>query len=186
MSVKNLFNAFHDFLSMRAGDLVDPFLNDADWAITERSIAPNALVEERYLQLALENCGGGERYLVKSLYECASNICWHERSLGSVKYNYAEIIGPVGHFPRSDISAGIYFVEPNTTLPNHWVVSEELLIQLTNGSEFSIDESKFSPLKSGSILFHESNERHALKTGSLPLLALYAWRDGNLQQQPEF
>jgi len=35
----------------------------------------------------------------------------------------------------------------------------------------------------GTVIHHASNEPHAMRTGTQPLLALYLWRSDNLNQK---
>ncbi|MFK7902564.1 MAG: dimethylsulfonioproprionate lyase family protein [Nitratireductor sp.] len=185
MSVKNLFHAFHDYLSMRSGEPVDAFLQDADWNVTERSATPNVGVELNLLNAAQTHCGSGERYLVKTLIECAPSLVWHKRQIAEKQVSFVEIIGPRGHFPSSSIAGGIMFLDAGAQLEDYYFSAEELLIPLNEGAEFSMDSKAFSAQKSGTILFHESNERRAIKTNDTPLLVAYVLRDGDLQEQAQ-
>lgn len=189
MSTKNLFNAFQDYLSAnlggRAGEPEEHFLTDADWNVTERSLAPSAGGNGSVFQPVLGNAGNGEKHLVKAFMDCAASLLWQVRKVGTSTYHYVEVLGPSGHFPSADIAGGIMFLPANTELPEHRIVAQMLLIPLANGAQFSIDEKSFETHKSGEILFYESNESAAFKSGATPMLIAYVWRNGDLKQIPD-
>lgn len=190
MSTKNLFHAFHDYLSANLGGLAgkpeEAFLTDGDWNVTERSLTPSAGGKGAVFQSVLDNAGNGEKFLVKSFMECAASLLWQKRIVGNSAYHYVEVIGPIGHFPSSDIAGGILYLPANTQLPNHRVVAETLLIPLAGDAEFSADKKQLEPQKSGAILFQESNESVAFKSGATPVLIAYVWRNGDLKQTPDY
>lgn len=190
MSTKSLFHAFHDYLSAnlggRTGEPEERFLTNADWNVTERSLMPSTGGNGSVFQPVLDNTGNGEKYLVKTFMDCAASVLWQARKIGNSTYHYVEVIGPSGHFPSADIAGGIMFLPANTELPNHRVAAQMLLIPLANGAEFSVDKKPFIKRKSGEILFHESNESVALKSGATPMLVAYVWRHGDLQQVPDY
>lgn len=190
MSTKNLFHAFHDYLSANLGGLdgnpEQSFLTDCDWNVTERSITPSAGGNGAVFQSVLDKAGNGEKFLVKSFMECAPSLLWQKRVVGNSAYHYVEIIGPSGHFPSSEIAGGIIFLPANSKLANHRVVAETLLIPLADGAKFSADKKPHTPQKSGAILYQEANESAAFKSGATPMLIAYVWRNGDLQQTPDY
>lgn len=190
MSTKKLFHAFHDYLSANlggyAGKSQEAFLSKANWNVTERSITPSAGGNGAVFQPVLDKAGNGEKFLVKSFMDCAASLLWQERVVGKSAYHYVEVIGPSGHYPSSDICGGIIYLPANTQLPNHRVVAETLLIPLAAGAEFSADKKPLALQKSGVVLYQESNESTAFKSGATPVLIAYVWRNGDLQQTPDF
>ena len=190
MSTKKLFHAFHDYLSANLGGLADrpeeAFLSDGDWNVTERSITPSAGGKGAVFQPVLDNAGNGEKHLVKSFMECAASLLWKKRIVGESAYHYVEVIGPMGHFPSADIAGGIIYLPANTPLSNHRVVAKTLFIPLAGGAEFSADKKPLAPQKSGAIMYQESNESVAFKSGATPVLIAYVWRNGDLQQIPDY
>lgn len=190
MSAKNLFHAFHDYLSANLGGFAgmppETFLTGADWNVTERGLTPSAGGKGSVFQPVLDNAGNGEKFLIKAFMDCAPSLVWRKRVVGGAAYFYVEVIGPLGHFPSSEIAGGLIFLPANTEMPNHRVVAETLLIPLAEGAQFSADKKPHTQQKSGTILYHEANESAAFKSGATPLLIAYVWRNGDLQQAPDY
>lgn len=190
MSTKKLFNAFHDYLSANLGEYAgkpqEVFLTDANWNVTQRSLTPSAGGNGAVFQPVLDNAGNGEKFLVKSFMDCAGSLFWQKRVVGNSAYHYVEVIGPMGHFPSSEIAGGLIYLPANSELPNHRVVAETLLIPLADGAQFSADKKPLVPQKSGAILYQEANESAAFKSGATPVLIAYVWRNGDLQQTPDY
>ena len=92
------------------------------------------------------------------------------------RYSYCEI---VGQDPTSiqapDIRFGAYLQFPDTWYPLHWHAAEELYFPLSGAAEWTRDEVADHPALPGTLIRHASNERHATRTRSEPLLALWVW-----------
>jgi len=101
-------------------------------------------------------------------------------------FGFVEMMGERGHFDCSDRAAGFFLMGPHQEYPSHRQVAEKLIIPLTDGALWMRDGGDFEAMDAGSVIVHESNETHAVRTLDRPVLALWMWRDGDLTQQVEF
>jgi len=90
-------------------------------------------------------------------------------------YAYAELIGPSGPFAGDDFLLGLFVLGPGIHYLDHHHAAPELYWVLTEGSEWRRDSSGFVPRRGGETIWHEPWVSHATRTGSNPLLAVYAW-----------
>ena len=193
MSMKPLYNAWRDYLSLRAEAPVRQWLDDFDWNLSERNIRPNPMPGVKHLDGIEENVGKGEKRLVSALIEYACRGHWL-RSYTADDFgqdfvdNYAhlEIIGTRGHFASNELAGGFVIFGPGLQYPDHWHVAEEIYFPLTNGTLWSRDEGAFETRASGEFIFHESNMPHAMTMQDKPLLALWLWRGGDLAQKGNY
>ena len=193
MSIKGLFADFRDYVSLRSEPEVRDFFADFDWPNVERNVVSNTLPCVQYLDNAEQYSKGAEQRLVRSFVQNLSNLQWLQSftaadfGQGFVdNYGFVELMGPRGHFDSSAMSGGILLIGPGQHFPSHHQVAEELLIPLTNGAYWMRDGGPFQERQAGEVILHESNETHAIETPASPLLALYAWRDGDLSQKPSY
>lgn len=193
MSLKSLLGMTRDFLDLRSGDLVDRFIDGVDWNMIQRSLGPVENPVSKHLTDCLPHAGKAETGLVKMMIENAPLLCWFnsyddDAFGGGVgdKLCSVEIGGPQGHFMSDQIRFGFYLQAPELAYPDHWHQAAELYIPLTSSTLWSKDNGEFVARKSGEIIVHESNEHHAMTTTNGPLLALWIWRGGDLQQKPEY
>lgn len=100
-------------------------------------------------------------------------------------YGWLEVFGSRGHFVHEEIAGGLLLLGPRTSYPDHRHTAEEIYIPLTGGSEWRMAEEPFRMRAAGEIIHHASNVSHAMRTGAQPLLALYLWRGGPLDQKSE-
>ena len=193
MSVKPLFDAFRDYISLRDEEPVRDCFDRFDWKLSERSLEPLALPGTNHLDNVLEDTGGGEKRLVNQLLQSRPQLHWRRSyttdDFGQAffdNYCFVELIGTRGHFASDEIAAGIVLFGPGISYPNHWHVAEEFYFPLTSDALWSRDDGPYETRKSGEFIHHESNMPHAMKPQDAPLLAAYVWRNGDLAQKSDF
>ena len=184
MSLKNLLGMTRDFLDLRSCEALDPFIDGVDWQMIERNFAPAACPLSANLEQCVEHAGNGEAGLVRALVEHSSKLEWFSTNEG--KASFVELAGPQGQFMSDEIRLGFFVQQPGAQYREHRQEAEELIVTLTSGGLWSKDGGEFFQRKSGEIMTHEGNEFHSVKSGEAPLLALWLWRGGDLQQTPEF
>ena len=193
MSVKPLFNAFRDYLSLRDEPVVRDWLDGFDWNLSERNLAPKPVTASRHLDIAADHAGRAEAALLARFAESADRLNWMQMYTAEDfgqdfldNYAHVELIGPEGHFMSDEIAAGLVVYGPGLDYPDHWHVAEEIYIPLTHDGLWSADGAPLAARKAGSFIFHESNMRHAIRAGGAPLVALWIWRNGDLRQKADY
>jgi hypothetical protein len=134
----------------------------------------------RYLDVAM--AAAHTHPLTAHFAAIAPRVSWVEVSKRPMpasfagRYSYCEIVGqdPTS-IPAVDIRIGAYLQFPDTCYPLHWHAAEELYLPLSGTAEWTRDGVDSEPAPPGTLIRHASNERHATRTLSEPLLALWAW-----------
>mgnify|MGYP001085513339 CR=1 FL=1 len=88
---------------------------------------------------------------------------------------YAELVGPEGPVVSGRCRFGLYLQEPDCLYPPHSHAAEELYLLLDGSAEWQLDDCRpFTPPSPG-LVHHQPWQKHAMRTGASPLLALWAW-----------
>ncbi len=98
-------------------------------------------------------------------------------------YGYTELLGPDAPWPAISISCGFLLLGPSTRYPPHRHLAEEIYLPLCGTAHWQQGARGWEALPPGTLIHHESGVPHAMQTGSQPLLALYVWRGGHLDQK---
>jgi hypothetical protein len=99
------------------------------------------------------------------------------------RYGWTELAGLRGPIKSERIACGFLMLGPGCNYPDHAHVAEEIYLPLAGIADWSQGGAPWRPRQPGEVIHHRSNEAHAMKTGSAPLLALYLWRGGDLAQK---
>jgi Dimethlysulfonioproprionate lyase len=102
-----------------------------------------------------------------------------------MNYGWSEIVGLRGELPSDRIACGFLLLGPSTYYARHSHAAEEIYVPLSGTALWQQAESPWREHLPGSVIHHDSNEPHAMRTQTQPLLALYLWH-GNLQQKSHF
>jgi Dimethlysulfonioproprionate lyase len=97
-------------------------------------------------------------------------------------YGYAEIVG-MKSIPSRRIACGFLILGPSTLYPRHRHEAEEIYIPLRGTARWEQSDAVWRERRPGAVIHHASDEPHSMQTGAEPLLALYIWRGGRLNQQ---
>lgn len=88
---------------------------------------------------------------------------------------YAELVGPEGPLLSTRCRFGFYLQAPDCLYPPHSHAAEELYLLLSGSAEWWLDDSEpFLPPCPG-LVHHLPWQKHAMRTGAFPLLALWVW-----------
>jgi hypothetical protein len=98
-------------------------------------------------------------------------------------YGWSEIVGPVGPVPSERVACGFLILGPSTFYPRHHHAAEELYVPLSGAAAWQQGDTVWREHAPGTPIHHRSGEPHAMRTGALPLLALYVWRGADLGQK---
>ena len=157
-----------------------------------------ARIEERLSALLDDPKDTPEGALLAALGAAREELPWNQPAsyrddprLDHFMANYAfvQMVGsqfdamPVP-WPNTRIRLGITLQGPNTYYPPHNHPAEEIYIVLAGAGAWRQGEQPWRERPPGSIIFHSSLEPHAMRTGGAPLLALFAWAGGDIEQGP--
>jgi hypothetical protein len=188
-------------LESLAAPVLKPFL--ADWpgsqisrGAAERPAAPRAanaagtLPVLRWLpRIAAEPVGFGAD-LVTALCRSAPSLVWRQSytsgELGAVfmqNYGWTEILGPRSCDSGGQTACGLLLLGADTFYPQHRHEAEEIYVPLHGTAEWRQGDAVWRPCAPGTLIHHQSEEPHAMRTAAEPLLALYLWRSADLCQE---
>ncbi|MCZ4280157.1 dimethylsulfonioproprionate lyase family protein [Kiloniella laminariae] len=92
------------------------------------------------------------------------------------KYGWVELVGPDGVQSAKDFRLGIFWQAPWENYPPHQHNAEELYCIISGEAEWQRGQEHFRPRPAGASFFHSSRQIHSTRTGSEPILALWAWQ----------
>ncbi len=95
------------------------------------------------------------------------------------RFACGEGIGPDGRLRDNKIIFGLCLFGPNIVYPPHAHPAEEFYLVLSGHPEFQVGTKKpFLTQKLGSVVLHESNVSHSIRTSDPPFFGIYGWRGG--------
>lgn len=90
-------------------------------------------------------------------------------------YAYASLSGPDGPILCEAPMAGYMLLGPNVHYPDHRHQPREVYLVLTPGAQWSLDSGEWFEVAPGTVIVHDSWQKHAIRTGETPFLAFAAW-----------
>lgn len=90
-------------------------------------------------------------------------------------YAYAALTGPDAPIRCAVPRGGIFIMAPGLTYPGHSHEPREVYLILTPGASWRLDDGDWFGVNPGDMIFHESWQIHAMRSGSEPLLAFAGW-----------
>lgn len=133
--------------------------------------------------------------LVKAIHTKAAQLPWATMPASYAgpelagAYAYVELVGPrpaTGPGPvwKSDqVLAGLTIQGPDIFYASHWHPAIEFYGVLSGEGEWQVDDGVWVKRPAGSLIYHASNQPHAMRTLTEPLLTLFAWH-GDLETNP--
>ena len=95
----------------------------------------------------------------------------------------AEIVSPAGLERRDDVRIGVSLVAPDIDYPRHRHPPEELYVVLSPG-EWMKSDGPMQAKQSGDIVHNPPGVWHAMRSGDVPLLAIWClWTAPDSQAQ---
>jgi len=161
----------------------------SEWPSTRvgRHDPPGSLPVLRWLPAAAEHTPPFGRSLAAALIQHASALAWRQsyskqeadaRFLDN--YGWVELIGRRGLIESEKLACGFLLLGPDTLYPTHRHEAEEVYLPLSGAASWQQGQEPWREWAPGTLIHHESEEPHAMRTGPDPLLALYLWRGGGL------
>ena len=176
-------------------DLSDPHLNSflANWPSPDlklRTIVPRSLPVLSWMPAAVEAVGKQTEFMVKMLASLTNHLTWGQtysaQDFGAgflERYGWTEFIGLRGPIASERLACGVLFLGPQIEYPRHRHEAEEVYVPLTGQTLWQCGDQGWVYRPPGVPIFHSAWIPHAMRTESIPLLALYLWQGGNLAQK---
>ncbi len=157
-----------------------------------RTVPPSSLPVLRHLPQCLKAAPPGMRPVVSALCEAAAMLAWRQTYSAQQmsrqfleRYGWTELVGLGGPVPSRECAAGFLILGPDIEYPAHHHEARELYLPLAGRAAWWQAQSGWREVSPGETVLHASQEPHAMRTRSEPLLAFYLWRSANLEQHAE-
>ena len=183
--------AIRDFLEGIKDVHIESFL--ADWPSANcitRSVLPHRLPVLSWLSAAVKAADKKTEGIVKMLAAQANHIAWGQTysaqdfGVGFLeKYGWTEFIGLRGPIASDRIACGFLFLGPQIEYPRHRHEAEEVYVPLTGQTLWQRNNQDWAYRAAGLPIYHAPRMPHAMRTETVPLVALYLWRGDNLAQK---
>ena len=98
-------------------------------------------------------------------------------------YGYTEIAGLRGPIPSEHVAIGFLMLGPATHYPPHRHEAEEIYVPVSGTAAWQGGNGMWRDEAPGTVIVHERNEPHAMRTSSEPMLGLYLWQSARLDQK---
>jgi mannose-6-phosphate isomerase-like protein (cupin superfamily) len=90
------------------------------------------------------------------------------------RIGFAELIGPDGPMDAPQSRVGFTLMAADTFYPLHAHPATELYLVIAGNAQWTASD-RHRQVPPGGFVLHRSNEPHAMRTLTEPLLALYSW-----------
>lgn len=166
------------------------FLSEWPHEAPARSVTPSTLPVLKYLPALAARAPAWAGGVADPLSRGSSQLFWGQSYPAAVvgaafleNYGWTEIAGLHGPVPSEHVAAGFLVLGPATSYPRHRHEAEEIYVPLSGTGAWQNGSGEWRDEAPGSVIIHERNEPHAMRTSSAPILALYLWRSENLDQK---
>lgn len=187
-----LLAAIRALLVSRNATVLQPFLAQWPSAASTRGVSASSLPVLRWLSGIGQHASVATSALVEAIINSASQLSWHRTysaaDVGEAfldNYGWAEIAGMRGAVCSETVACGFLLLGPATHYRRHRHEAEEVYIPLAGTASWQRGALSWQKQTPGAVIYHASNEAHAMRTEVSPLLALYVWR-GHLEQKARF
>ena len=170
---------------------LEPFL--ANWPcepFKTRAILPNPLPVVSCMPAVVQAIQAEVASIVNGFRASTQYLQWGQtyaaEDFGAAfleKYGWAEMIGQRGPIASDSIACGFLLLASGTAYPSHRHAAEEVYLPLTGPTFWKMGHDRWENRPIGVPIYHRSGITHAMRTESVPLLALYLWRGGNLVEK---
>jgi len=182
---RRLLAALHD-------GAVDAMLTAWPVAGPARTVPASTVPVLRYLPAAGAAAPAFSAGFVSALAAAAPGLAWR-RSYTAAQvgaafldaYGWTELVGLSGPVPGTTLACGVLLLGPGVSYPPHHHEAEEIYVPLSGIAEWRHGAAPWVTCRPGDVVHHLSNQSHAMRTGTDPLLALYLWRSGDLAQHSQ-
>ena len=191
-NINDLVQKTHAFLiSLKARELA-PFMSDWPRTTRRRATLPGSVSVVRWLPQIEANAPACCATLIGELLRVTPLLSWHQTykqpAVGAQfldNYGYTELAGVAGPLPSQRLACGFLLLGPATLYPRHRHEAEEIYVPLSGIAAWQPGSQHWHDESPGTLIHHASNEPHAMRTSTQPLLALYLWRSSDLSQKSQ-
>jgi hypothetical protein len=167
-----------------------PFLADWPHRAERRAVHASSLPVLRWIpQIAADGAAFGTE-MVAAVCGAAPSLAWRQTYTANDlhpafldNYGWSEILGTNGPWASERIACGFLILGSSTLYPRHRHAAEEVYLPLSGTAAWQQGDAVWRERSPGTLIYHASEESHAMRTGASPLLALYLWRGANLAQK---
>lgn len=90
-------------------------------------------------------------------------------------YGYVEFVGPDRAYESRALLVGFLMLGPGTHYPDHGHAAEEVYHVVSGHARWRREGRDWRQEPPGAAIHHAPHQRHAMRAGAEPLLALYCW-----------
>ena len=170
---------------------LDPFLAEWPGEAPSRPVTPHSLPVLKYRPVLESTAPAWARSVTGELFRLAPVLHWGQSYPSSAvgaqfldNYGWTEVAGLHGPIPSEHVAIGFLMLGPATLYPRHWHEAEEIYVAVSGTAAWQRGDGVWLDKPPGSVIVHERNEPHAMRTSIEPMLALYLWRSARLGQRP--
>jgi quercetin dioxygenase-like cupin family protein len=160
-------------------------LDDVDWTEhVDREVPTGAVPALRHLPAALALLRDAEDQVAADALRSCVGVApwetfyaesdWARPFLGEIAC--AMLVGPTGIVPSDAVALGLFLLGPHTTYREHAHGLDEVYHVLAGRAEWGLGrEDDRRALRPGAVVHTAPDQRHDIRTGSVPLLAAFTW-----------
>lgn len=187
--IEQLSGATERLIAVRARQFIAGAVVPWSDPAERRAVQPRSLPVLRHLPQCVTSAPRALRPLVQALQAAAPALAWRQ-TYGAAQmspqfldqYGWTELVGLGGAVPSRTCAVGFLILGPGIEYPPHHHEALELYLPLAGRAAWWQARSGWQDVEPGETVRHDAWEPHAMRTGREPLLALYLWRSGNLDQ----
>jgi quercetin dioxygenase-like cupin family protein len=185
-----LITATRQLLATLSSPELNSFLNDWPVSTAQREVAPSSLPVLRWLAAVRSSAPAFSTKVVTELCNLAPTMRWRQTykqpdvsAAFLQNYGWAEIAGLTGPLPSSHLACGFLLLGPSTEYPRHRHEAQEVYVPLSGTASWQQGDGIWRERSPGAVIHHRSDEPHAMRTASQPMLAVYLWHATDLNQK---
>ena len=184
-----LLQRAHAMLKALPSPLLVPFLREWPTPSEFRHVEASPVPVVPLLPAMEEFAPAFSAPLVAALIHAAPTLAWRRSYSAATagakfyeNYGWTEFAGLTGPVPSQHLACGVLLLGPEVTYPPHRHEADEIYVPLVGTAQWRHGTRPWRKEPPGTVLHHDSQVPHAMRTGRDPLLALYLWRSDNLAQ----
>ena len=167
-------------------------LPELDFDHPDRCLEPQSLPVLEYLPRLSSLATTAYRGIIDGLIQAQSYLrfgqTYSETDFGIEflrQYGWIKILGPEAYWHSDQLASGFLILGDNVTYPQHWHQAEEIYLPISGNAEWYRQDRGWQKQSAGSLIHHASKVKHATRTIGEPMIALYLWRGGDLNQKSD-
>ncbi len=165
-------------------------LPEIDFDRPDQSLEPQSLPVLQYLPRLLTLAATPYRGIIDKLIQAQPGLrfgqTYSEADFGAgflLQYGWIKILGPDAYWHSDLLASGFLILGDDVSYPQHWHQAEEIYLPISGNAEWYRQDRGWQIQPVGSVIHHASNIKHGTRTIGEPLIALYLWRGGDLNQK---